>query len=175
MCEMKAMECLLTRRSVRSYQDKQVPRELVEKVMEAGVYAPSAMNRQSATYVAVQDAETVKLLSKMNAAVMNSDSDPFYGAPTIILAFAVPGSQVSIEDATLGLGNMFNAAHALGLASCWINRVKEMFETEEGKALLEKWGVTAPVEGVGSCILGYAACELPAPRPRRGDNVFYVG
>lgn len=175
MSEMNAMECLLTRRSVRSYEEKQVPRELLDKVLEAGVYAPSAMGRQSAVYVAVQDAETVKQLSKMNAAVMGADKDPFYGAPTVILAFAVPGSQNSIEDATLGLGNMFNAAHALGLASCWINRVKEMFETEEGKQLLKTWGVTAPVEGVGSCILGYAACELPAPRPRRDDNVFYVG
>ena len=92
----------------------------------------------------------------------------------MILAFAAPGSPISIEDATLGLGNMFNAAHALGLASCWINRVKEMFETEEGKTLLRAWGVTEPLEGVGSCILGYAAGELPAPRERR-ENVLYVG
>ena len=171
---MEAMECLLTRRSVRSYQSRQVPRELLDQVLRAGQYAPSAMGRQSAFYIAVQDAETVRKLSKMNAAVMGADKDPFYGAPTVILAFATPGSQISIEDATLGLGNMFNAAHALGLASCWINRVKEMFETEEGKTLLRAWGVTQPLEGVGSCILGYAACELPAPRERR-ENVICVG
>ena len=171
---MEAMECLLTRRSVRSYQNRQVPRALLEQVLRAGQYAPSAMGRQSAFYIAVQDAETVQKLSKMNAAVMGADTDPFYGAPTVILAFATPGSQISIEDATLGLGNMFNAAHALGLASCWINRVKEMFETEEGKTLLRAWGVTEPLEGVGSCILGYAAGELPAPRERR-ENVLYVG
>lgn len=171
---MEAMECLLTRRSVRSYQPRQVPRALLEQVLRAGQYAPSAMGRQSAFYIAVQDAETVQKLSKMNAAVMGADKDPFYGAPTVILAFATPGSQISIEDATLGLGNMFNAAHALGLASCWINRVKEMFETEEGKTLLRAWGVTEPLEGVGSCILGYAAGELPVPRERR-ENVLYVG
>lgn len=171
---MEAMECLLTRRSVRSYQNRQVPRALLEQVLRAGQYAPSAMGRQSAYYIAVQDAETVQTLSNMNAAVMGADKDPFYGAPTVILAFAAPGSQNSIEDATLGLGNMFNAAHALGLASCWINRVKEMFETEEGKTLLRAWGVTEPLEGVGSCILGYAAGELPAPRERR-ENVLYVG
>ena len=171
---MEAMECLLTRRSVRSYQNRQVPRALLEQVLRAGQYAPSAMGRQSAYYIAVQDAETVRTLSNMNAAVMGADKDPFYGAPTVILAFAAPGRQNSIEDATLGLGNMFNAAHALGLASCWINRVKEMFETEEGKTLVRAWGVTEPLEGVGSCILGYAAGELPAPRERR-ENVLYVG
>lgn len=171
---MEAMECLLTRRSVRSYQKRQVPREVLDKVLEAGRYAPSAMGRQSAFYIAVQDAETVAELSRMNAAVMGADKNPFYGAPTVILAFAVPGSQNSIEDATLGLGNMFNAAHALGLASCWINRVKEMFATDAGKALLARWGVTEALEGVGSCILGYATDELPAPRERR-ENVLYVG
>jgi nitroreductase len=172
---MEAMECLLTRRSVRSYEARPVEREKLEKIIEAGVYAPSAMGRQSAFYVAVQDAETVKRLSRMNARVMNSDTDPFYGAPAVVLAFAVPGSQNSIEDATLGLANMFNAAHALGLGSCWINRIKEMFETPEGRELLKKWGVNAPVEGVGSCILGYARGPAPAARPRRTDNVVYIG
>lgn len=171
---MEAMECLLTRRSVRSYADRQVPRDMLEKVLEAGQYAPSAMGRQSAFYIAVQDRTLVRQLSRMNAAVMGADTDPFYGAPTVILAFAQPGSRVSMQDATLGLGNMFNAAHALGLASCWINRVQEMFDTAEGKALLREWGVTEPVEGVGSCILGYAAQALPAPRERR-ENVIYVG
>lgn len=171
---MEAMECLLTRRSVRSYQKRQVPRAELDKVIEAGRYAPSAMGRQSAFYIAVQDAQTVAELSRMNAAVMGADRDPFYGAPTVILAFAVPGSQNSIEDATLGLGNMFNAAHALGLASCWINRVKEMFAADSGKALLARWGVTEELEGVGACILGYAADELPAPRERR-ENVLHVG
>ena len=170
---MEAMECLLTRRSVRSYQEKPVEREKLEKIVRAGQYAPSAMGEQSPFYIAVSDADTVRELGKMNARVMGVESDPYYGAPAVILAFARPGSLISAEDAALGLGNMMNAAHALGLASCWIHREKEMFETEQGKALLNKWGVTEQIEGVGACIVGYAKDAPGAPRERR-DNAVYV-
>lgn len=177
MCEtpeMNAMDCLLTRRSVRSYREEKPPRELIEQVVTAGQYAPSAMGRQSAFYVAVQEAQMVKKLSQMNAQVMNAASDPFYGAPCVVLAFAQRGSQNSVEDATLGLGNMMNAAHALGLGSCWINRVKEMFDSPQGYALMRTLGVPEDMEGVGSCILGYAKDATAAPKARRANAVYIV-
>ena len=127
---MEAMECLLTRRSVRAYTRQPVPRALLERIMEAALYAPSARGEQSASYAVVTDRDTLALLSQMNARVMGTDTDPYYGASAVILAFARPGSCTSLEDATLGLGNIMNAAHALGLAACWIHREKEMFDTQ---------------------------------------------
>ncbi len=152
---MEAMEMLLSRRSIRAFRPEQITDAELEAVLKAGMYAPSGRNEQGAYYVAVQNPEARARIARMNAAVMGRDGDPYYGAPTVILAFAEAGNNTAFEDACLGLGNMFNAAYALGLGSCWIHRTREMFETPEGKALLKSWGVENPLIGVGSCILGF--------------------
>ena len=116
MCEL-----LKTRRSVRKYRPEQVSDELLDAVLEAGLYAPSAMNNQKPVMVAVRDKATRDQLSRMNAAVMGTDRDPFYGAPCVIVVLADPTYPTWVEDGTLVLGNLLNAAHAVGLGSCWIN------------------------------------------------------
>lgn len=173
---MDAMTCLLTRRSVRSYQDRQVEEEKLQKVLEAGMYAPTGMNTQSPIMVVVQDKATRDQLSRMNAAVMNGKGDPFYGAPTVIVVLAdtAAASTVWRQDGSLVMGNLMNAAHAEGLASCWIDRAYEEFQTEEGKALLKKWGLPETCAGVGHCILGYADGDLPAPKPRKENYIVRV-
>ena len=128
MCEL-----LKTRRSVRKYRPEQVSDELLDAVLEAGLYAPSAMNNQKPVMVAVRDKATRDQLSRMNAAVMGTDRDPFYGAPCVIVVLADPGYPTWVEDGSLVLGNLLNAAHAVKLGSCWINRAREMFDTDEGK------------------------------------------
>ena len=133
MCEL-----LKTRRSVRKYRPEQVPDELLDAVLEAGLYAPSAMNNQKPVMVAVRDKATRDQLSAMNAAVMGTDRDPFYGAPCVIVVLADPTYPTWVEDGSLVLGNLLNAAHAVELGSCWINRAREMFDTQEGKALLRR-------------------------------------
>lgn len=160
---------LKTRRSVRSYLPKPVEEELLDAVLEAGTYAPSARGQQSATIIAVRDKETRDQLMRMNAQVMGVESDPYYGAPVIVL---VLGS--SVEDGSCVLVNMMNAAHSLGLASCWIHREREMFDTEEGKALLKKWGLPETLQGIGSIALGYAAGEAPVPKPRKEGYIVKV-
>ena len=162
-----SIELLKERRSVRSYEPRQVPEELLDQVLEAGTYAPTGMNRQSPVMVAIQDPEVIRAMEKENAAVMGSaDGTPFYGAPTVIVVFADARCRTGFEDACLVMGNLLNAAHALGLGSCWIHRAKEVFETETGKALKAKWGLDENYYGVGNCILGYAA-EAPEARPRK--------
>jgi len=135
---MEAMENLLTRRSCRNYKPKQVPDELLDKVLEAGTFAASGMNRQNTFLVAVREKETRDLLSKINAGVMEREGDPFYGAPCVIVVLAAP-DMTYLEDGSLVMGNLMNAAHALGLGSCWIHRAKQTFELPEGKELLKKW------------------------------------
>ena len=117
--------------------------------------------------------ELVKKLSKMNIAVIGKEGiDPFYGAPDVVLVFVEPGGN-DVEDGSLALGNMLNAAYAMGLGGRWINRCKEMFETEEGKELLRSWNLPENLRGIGCCILGYPDMEL-VPRERVADRVTYV-
>ncbi len=169
----EALKALYDRRSIRKYRPEQISPEELEAVVKAGVCAPTGMNRQSPIIVVVQNSEDVAYLSKLNARVRNSTADPFYGAPTVLVVLAEADSSFAVQDGSLVMGNLMNAASAIGLGSCWINRAKEVFETEEGKALLKKWGVEGNYLGVGNCILGYAD-ESPEMKPRKANYVYYA-
>ena len=169
------LESLKSRRSVRAYQAKQVEEAELQAVLEAGTYAATGRNKQAPVIVAVQDPATREVLRRMNAAVMgNPDIDPFYGAPTVLVVLADRTVSTHLEDGALVLGNLMNAAHAVGLASCWIHRAREEFESEEGKALLKSWGIVGDYVGVGHLALGYAAGDLPAAAPRKKDYIYRV-
>lgn len=167
----ETIQDLLTRRSIRKYKKEQIDAATLEEILRCGAYAPTAMGKQSPLMVVVQDAEKLAELSRMNAAVWGKDTDPFYGAPTAVIVLAEAGNPNSVQDASLVMGNLMNAAHALGVGSCWINRAKEMFATEKGKALLQGWGVEGEYEGVGVCILGYAEGEYPTPIARKAGYI----
>ena len=169
----EALHVLYDRRSIRRYKSEQISREEMDAVIRAGICAASGKNGQSALIIAVQDKETRDLLSRLNAAVLGVKSDPFYGAPTVLVVLADAKSPYAVQDGSLVLGNLMNAAKAIGLGSCWINRAKEVFDSEEGKALLKKWGVEGDWTGVGNCILGYPD-EDPAMKPRKENYVYYV-
>ena len=132
---------LLERRSVRGYKEDLVPEEVLNEILEAGEYAPSGMGQQGTLMVVTQNPELVAKLSKMNADVMGTESDPFYGAPTVVVVFADSNMPTCVENGSLVMGNLMNAAHALGVDSCWIHRAREVFASEEGKALKAEWGV----------------------------------
>lgn len=169
----ETMKTLTTRRSVRSYSSKPVEKELLDEILEAGMYAPSGMGLQSPLMVVVTDPERVYDLSMMNAAVLGTDTDPFYGAGTVVIVFADSTVRTYIEDGSLVMGNLMNAAHSLGVDSCWIHRAREVFETPEGKALMKKWGIDEKYKGIGNCILGYADGALPEAKPRKGNYVIF--
>lgn len=162
-----------SRRSIRKYQSRQVEDALLDQVLHTGLYAASGMNTQKTVMVAVRDKETRDQLSRLNAAVMGSTGDPFYGAPCVIVVLADPQRYTWVEDGSLVMGNLMEAAHAVGLGSCWIHRAREVFDSEEGKALLRKWGLPEQLRGVGNCILGYAD-ESPAAKPRLDGRIIKV-
>ena len=166
-------EILKNRRSIRKYQPRQISDAHLDAILEAGIYAPSGMNTQNTVMVAVRDKQTRDQLSKMNAAVMGTESDPFYGAPCVVVVLVEPERYTAVEDGSLVLGNLMNAAYEIGVGSCWIHRARQMFESEEGKALLRKWGLREDLIGVGNCILGYPD-EDPAPKPRREGRILKV-
>ena len=170
----ETLETIKSRRSCRAYKPEQITDEELNAVLEAGTYAASAMGRQSAKIVVVQDAATRAQLTRMNAAVMGRDGDPFYGAPTVVVVLADGENPNWVADGSLVLGNLMTAAWSLGVGSCWINRARELFDMPEGKALLEKWGLPETLRGVGNCILGYAEGPVPAPKPRKDGYIVRV-
>ena len=170
----KALEAIYHRRSIRKYKAEQISKEELEAVLKAGVCAPTGMNRQSPIILVVQDRDEIAYLSKLNAAVNHWDTDPFYGAPTVLIVLADASSPHAVQDGSLVMGNMMNAASALGLGSCWINRAREVFDSAEGKALLKKWGIEGDYIGIGNCILGYPD-EVREMKPRKENYVYYVG
>lgn len=170
----ETLQTLKNRRSVRSYLPEQIKAEELQQILEAGIYAPTGMGAQSPIIVVVQDKETIAYLSKLNAAVMGSTSDPFYGAPTVVVVLADRSRGTCVEDGSLVIGNMLNSAASLGVGSCWIHRAKEVFDSPEGKSLLEKWGIQGDYVGVGNCILGYAKGEIPAAKPRKENYIYRV-
>ena len=168
------LDLLLTRRSVRAYKPDPVPTALLEEVLRAGPYAPTGGGRQSPVLVAVTDKAARDEISRLNAAVMGRDTDPYYGAPVLVLALADPASSTWVEDASCALENMMLAAHALGLGSVWVHREREIFDSEAGKALLRAWGLPETLRGVGAIALGYASGPAPAPAPRKDGYIVRV-
>ena len=170
----ETIKTLKERRSIRKYKDHKISDEELNQILEAGEYAPTGRGAQSPIMVVVQDKELIKELSKINAEIMGITSDPFYGAPTVIIVLADKTRNTYKEDGSLVMGNLMNAAHSLGVDSCWINRAKEVFESERGKELLNDWGIEGDYEGIGHCILGYRDCEYPEAAPRKTNYVIRI-
>ncbi len=169
----ETIKTLIQRRSTKSYLDKHVDRGLIEEIISAGLNAPSGRNVQAPIFVAVSDDETVKKLSLMNAAVLGMQTDPFYGARDVIIVLSRKNCNTYVYDGSLAMGNLLNAAYSLGIGACWIHRAKEVFDSAEGKALLEKWGIAEEAEGIGFCVLGYEKEAKAKPEIKPG-RVFYV-
>lgn len=170
----QTIETLKTRRAIRAYEERMPDKSLIDRVAEAGTYAPTGMGKQSPIIVAVTNKEVRDRLSELNARVAGFDNDPFYGAPVVLVVLADRNCPTYLYDGALVMGNLLNAAHAVGLGSCWIHRAKEVFESEEGKALLHEWGIEGDYEGIGNCILGYTAGEMPEAAPRKADYVRHI-
>ncbi|MDO4416554.1 MAG: nitroreductase [Erysipelotrichaceae bacterium] len=168
----ETLTTLKTRRSCRAYKPKHVEDEKIKAIVEAGTYAPTGMGKQSPIILVIKDEEIKNKLAKINAAVMGADMDPFYGAPDLIVVLANKDIPTYLYDGSLVMGNMLNAAASLGVASCWIHRAKEEFESEEGKEILKKLGIEGNYEGIGNLILGYAA-NPDAKAAARKDNYVY--
>lgn len=170
----QTIETIIARRSIRQYKNDPIPDEILNSILKAGTYAATGMNRQSPVIVAVTDRKVRDRLSRMNASVMGSDHDPFYGAPVVLIVLADRSIPTYLYDGSLVMGNLMLAAHSLGVGSCWIHRAKEEFDSAEGKALLKEWGIEGDYEGIGHCILGYPDSPVSAAKPRKSQYVYRV-
>ncbi len=165
-------EKIISRRSIKSYKPDMPPIELIDRVINAGLYAANGRGWQSTIIIAITDKAMRDKLSKLNARIMGADGDPFYGAPAVLVVLADKSRPTYIYDGSLTMGNMMLAAHDAGLGSCWIHRAKEEFESEEGKEILRSLGIEGDYEGIGNLILGYQDGE-PKPRAPRNENRVY--
>ncbi|MBQ1206768.1 MAG: nitroreductase family protein [Clostridia bacterium] len=168
----QTIKTLTERRSVRKFTDKPISKEDIELILKAGVYAPTGRNTRDTLFLAITQKELISKLSKMNAAVMGSENDPFYGAPAVIVVFADRTRTTTVEDGSCAMANLMNAAFSLGIDSCWIHRAREVFESEEGREIARSLGIPDEYIGIGNCILGYRDCELPTPVERTQPIIF---
>lgn len=171
----ETLKVLETRRSCRNFDpDKMISEEDLNAIIKAGTYAPTGMGKQSPIIIAVTNKEMRDKISKENAKIMGTDSDPFYGAPVILIVLANKESRTYQYDGSLVMGNLLNAAESLGLGGIWIHRAKEEFESDFGKKILADLGIEGDYEGIGHCALGYAAEPAKAPAPRKENYVYYI-
>ena len=171
---MDALENMMTRKSVKKYKADPVPKELIDKIIAAGLQAPSGLNKQAPIILAVTNKE---IRDKLSADNMKRDpfhrADPFYGAPVVLVVLADKSAHTYLYDGSLVMENMLLAAHALGLGACWIHRAKETFELPEWQAWLKELGIEGEYEGIGNCVVGYADMQ-PQEKPRKENRVYYV-
>lgn len=170
----ETLNVIKSRRSTRAYKTDPVPEKLLDAVLEAGTFAPSGMNKQSPTIVAVTGDKYRREISALNAAVMGVTSDPYYGAPVVVLVLADSNAGTWVEDGSCVLENMMLAAESLGLATVWVHREREIFDSERGKQLLREWGLPETLRGVGSIALGYASAPAKPAAPRKDGYIVKV-
>lgn len=168
------IKAMIDRRSCKSYKSDMIPKEDIDRIIEAGLWAANGRGLQTPVIVAVTDKETRDMLSKMNAAVMGAISDPFYNAPVVLIVLAPKEHPNRVYDGSLVMGNLMLAASSMGIGSCWIHRAREVMETKEGKEILKKAGLEGEWEGIGNCVLGYADAPLKEAQPRKADRVFWI-
>lgn len=171
----ETLKVLETRRSCRNFdREKMVPEEDIQAIVKAGTYAATGMGRQSPIIIAVTNLELRDKLSAENAKIMGTDTDPFYGAPVILIVLADKSVPTYMYDGSLVMGNLMNAAESLGINSIWIHRAKEEFESDFGKKILADLGIRGDYEGIGHCAIGYAQAPVNAPAKRKDDYVYFV-
>ena len=188
------MDIIKARHSIRKYTDKQISREDLEVILEAGNYAPNAGGGQRSMIVAVRNAELTAKIGRMNLAKFDRSrligsyvskeqpsviDDPtmkngFYGAPTVAAIFCQNGFAFRVADAFCMAENMLLQATELGISSCIISRGEETFLSYEGQALLKEWGVPGNYSAVCFVILGYIDGEQPHTKPRKPDRIKIV-
>jgi nitroreductase len=170
------LKTLESRRSCRNFKPDMISDEEIDAIVKAGTYAATGMGKQSPIIIVVKDKNLRDELAEENRKIggWGEGFDPFYGAPVILIVLAKKDIPTHVYDGALVMGNLMNAAESLGVASIWIHRAKEEFESVFGKNLLSRLGLQDEYEGIGHCAIGYAAQPAAAPAPRKEDYIYIV-
>ncbi len=172
----ETLKVLETRRSCRKFKPDMVKEDELKAIIKAGTFAATGMGKQSPIIIAVTDKGLRDEISEENRKIGGWDEgfDPFYGAPVVLIVLANKAVPTYIYDGSLVMGNLMNAAESLGVASIWIHRAKEEFESDFGKNILKKLGIEGDYEGIGHCALGYTDGSPQDAAPRKDDYVYFI-
>ena len=167
------LDVIKNRRACRAFKDQEVEQSKIDEIIEAGLLAPSGMNRQTPVVIAIKDKKTRDELMELNRSIMGRDGDPFYGAPVILLVIANKNG-LSLHDGGATIENMLLEATNQGLASCWIHRAEEEIRSEEGRRILSFTGLNFDdYIGIGHAIVGYPKDDfVPVPKVIRDGRKF---
>ena len=149
----KTIDVILNRVSCRAYSEKRVSPSKLNQILEAGSFAPSGMNRQICTILNVKSKSVLE--SIRNALKAKFGRDCLYGAPSLCLVYGNEGEPLLVQDASCILENLFLAAAALKVDSCWINQLNELLTDPNYAKLRKKLGLGEKDRVVGSAIFGY--------------------
>ncbi len=172
----ETLKVLESRRSCRKFKTEAVKDEDLKAIVKAGTYAATGMGKQSPIIIAVTDKKLRDEISDENRKIGGwpEGFDPFYGAPAVLIVLADKAVPTHVYDGSLVMGNLMNAAESLGVASIWIHRAKEEFDSDFGKNLLKKLGIEGDYEGIGHCALGYAEEPAKPAAPRKENYAYFV-
>lgn len=172
----EVLKALKERRSIRHFK-KQIPsKEEIDQITEAGLYAPNGKGMQAVISIVITNPELIERFKVVNTQIGGypEGTDPFYGAPVIIVVLSRKDNPNKQYDGALVMGNMMLAAHALGLGSIWINRARQEFEMDEFKQILKDLEIEGEWEGVGHCAIGYIDGEVPKAAPRKENRIYHI-
>ncbi len=172
----ETLKVLESRRSCRKFKSDMISDEELKAIIKAGTFSATGKGLQSPIIIAVTDKKLRDEISEENRKIggWNEGFDPFYGAPVILIVLAKKDVPTHVYDGSLVMGNLMNAAESLGVASIWIHRAKQEFESDFGKKILERLGISDEYEGIGHCALGYADGPVNSPAPRKENYVYYI-
>lgn len=171
--ENKTFQTIKNRRSIRSFKEERITNKELELILEAGTCAPSALNQQSSLLVVIKNEKIYQEICDITDKYYPNKKPYFYGSKDIIIVFGDSNCKCPIEDGSLVLQNMFLCAESLGIGSCWINYLRELFKTEEGIKLQEKMNIPNNYFVIGTCILGYPN-DKPLMKDRKKDYIRYI-
>lgn len=170
----QTLETIYGRRTVRSYGPEQIPEEILDELLRAGRYAPSAMGLQGRCFTVVQDRE---LMNDIVSATLKNGGKfapghiPFYNAPTVIVLSVPREAKYNREDAACSIMNILNAACSLGLGTCYICSTNPGLNDPGVMGRLRLPEHCVPV---GCLCVGYPQGEIPEPKERRTGDVSYI-
>lgn len=166
----EVLQNILTRRSVREFKEEQIKDEELDLILKAGLYAPSAMNKQSWQFTVIQNKEKIELLAKVVRESLGRDEGyNFYAPPTLIMLSNEKDNTNGLADCSCALQNIFLMANSLGIGSCWINQLKTICDEKEVREVLTSFGMPENHIVWGSTSIGYP--NSVAKEIQRNDGV----
>lgn len=170
----KVYDNILTRASVRSFTDKAIERSDLEMILDAGVHAPSGMNKQTWRFTVLSSQDKIQGFAKaVREALGRDEGYNFYKPAALVIMSNDRDNHLGEADCACALENMFLMAHELGIGSCWINQANACCDDEVVRSMLTTFGIPANHKVYGMAALGYAAGEV-VPKEKNKAVICFV-